>query len=370
MQSLSAIASGDADTAEKFSKKARKKQHADHGMTDFLDGVSARMKGDLTKAKKHFSSLSKEEHAASLGLRGLMQIGLDEGQMDRATIMAERAYKMHPKQRWIIKTLYKLHIQNRQWQKAEDLLPKLHKFAGVSKGEVLRDHVAILIARAEELKERGDFEESMALKVKANKLDKTSLPAVLALLPIYLKKNEKRKAVKLIEQVWPTHQHPELLDVWGQLMPNRYKKDTAKYMSWYERLLALKPDSDEGQLAAAEAAMHENMYGQAAAYLKQAEGLRKSKKLYRLYARLEELQDGDVVKVKEYLNKAVDAADNKSWVCCETGLTYDAWSLFAKPHNSFNTIIWDYPENCQALAARAHVQFTPVLLEQEQHKAA
>jgi HemY protein len=149
-------------------------------------------------------------------------------------------------------------------------------------------------------------------------------------------------------------------------MPSRYKKDTAKYMSWYERLLALKPDSDEGQLAAAEAAIHENMYGQARAYLKQAEKLRESKKLYRLYAQLEEAQDGDVVKVKDYLNKAVDAEDNKAWVCRDTGLTYETWSLFAKPHNSFNSIIWDYPENCKAEMARSSVQFTPVLLEHEQ----
>lgn len=365
VQSLSAIAAGDSTVAQKYAEKARKKQHSDEGMSDFLDGVAARMAGDMSKAKKHFAKLSRREHAATLGLRGLMQIGLDEGQMGSAITLAERAYKMHPKQRWIMKTLFKLYIQKQQWQKAEDILPKLQKNGVISKAQMVSDHIAILMARADMLKDKGQFEDSVALKIRAYKLDKKSLPAALAVLPIYLKMNEKRKAVKVIEQIWAVHQHPDLLQIWGQLMPQRYKKDTAKYMGWYERLLALKPDSDEGQLAAAAAAMHEHMYGQAKAYLEQAKKIRESKQLYRLYARLEEEQGGDAAKVKDYLNKAVDAKDNKSWVCRETGLTYGAWSVFARPHNDFNTIIWDYPENCKTNRVRSSAAFTPALMDTE-----
>jgi len=128
----------------------------------------------------------------------------------------------------------------------------------------------------------------------------------------------------------------------------------------------LKPDSDEAQLALAEAALHEKMYGQAKAYLKTAEKIRPSKKLYRLYARLEKMQltdsrenamndDVDPRAVQKYVERAVDAADNKKWVCRITGAVYPQWSIFAAPHNGFNTIVWDYPEKYYGSVAAVDV---------------
>lgn len=364
MQSLSSIAAGDERMADKFAARARKMQQQDHGMTDFLDAVIARMRGDHGRAKHHFGALAQQKHSSFLGMRGLMQVELDEGQMHRAVLLAERAYKMNPKQPWMAKTLYKMYIQRHDWQKAEDILARIEKLKAVRPEKAQSDRIAILLARADAAQRQEDFDAAFGLRRRAYKMDKASLPAALALLDNYLTRNEKRKAVRLIETVWPHHPHPQLLAGWKALMPTSRQDDTGKYMGWFERLLALKPDCDEGQLAVAEAALHEKMYGQARAYLKAAERLRVSKKLYRLYARLEEAQNNDRRAAQQWLDRAIDAPENKAWVCTDTGLVYEAWQLFATPHNSFNTIIWDIPTKWKlAIAANERRQrFDPVLL--------
>jgi len=51
----------------------------------------------------------------------------------------------------------------------------------------------------------------------------------------------------------------------------------------------------------------------------------------------------DGAAVRRWLERAMDAPENKVWTCAQSGLIYDRWSAFAAPHNSFNTILWDYP---------------------------
>ena len=48
-----------------------------------------------------------------------------------------------------------------------------------------------------------------------------------------------------------------------------------------------------------------------------------------------------------WLEKAMSAPEFKKWVCTETGLVYNEWSPLTPPHNSFNTMVWDYPANHQ-----------------------
>lgn len=62
-----------------------------------------------------------------------------------------------------------------------------------------------------------------------------------------------------------------------------------------------------------------------------------------LYAELEEKAGRSAKSMQEYLQLAATAPADRCWICSETGRTYDKWHVYAMPHGSFNTIVWDYP---------------------------
>src|SRR6185295_17797099 len=117
----------------------------------------------------------------------------------------------------------------------------------------------------------------------------------------------------------------------------------------FERLVALRPDDAESQLAAAEAAIEQGLWGSARAYLERADSIRPGPRLYRLRARLAQALDRPE-EASLMLRKAAEAPPDKTWVCAETGRTYEHWSPVAQPHGSFNTIIWDYPQRDRSAA--------------------
>jgi len=290
-QGLSAIAAGDLARAETYTRRARKYQHMDYGMVDLLEGMTARMRGDAHSARLGFERLLARKDTAFLGVRGLLQVAMDEGQIEKAITMAKRAHDMHPKQRWIVKTLYQLYLQAHDWEGAERALQKARKLGVVTAAQAASDRVAMDLSQSQAALNKGDIDTAFRLAEKAYKRDKDSLPASLMLLAHYLRLSKRKQAVRVIERAWKNNPHPDLLTGWKALAPADKKYGTHKIMNWYERLLALRPNSDEGQMAVAEAALSEGMYGEARAYLDMAHKLRTSKKLFRLYAALEEAQN-------------------------------------------------------------------------------
>lgn len=206
----------------------------------------------------------------------------------------------------------------------------------------LSDQVALLLQQAEDALLENKKSVAERLMRKAHRLDTAHVPAALRLASFYLDGGRRRKAVTVIKETWALAPHPELAQLWSDAAPRACFKDTAKRLAWFEKLVALKPDHVEGQLAIAAIAIDDKLWGEARQYLTRAEQIMPSARLYRLWARLEEYA-GNIESAQEMLKKAVDAEAEKVWTCRETGRVYDRWSPVAHPHGAFNTIVWDYP---------------------------
>jgi len=129
-------------------------------------------------------------------------------------------------------------------------------------------------------------------------------------------------------------------------MPNKRRKDAFTRLKWYKRLLAINPQSVQGLLAVAEAAIQDSLWGEARNYLDRAEAIRTTSKLYELRAALEKKSgNNDELNIAKYMKMAQNTEAEPHWICSETGRLYDRWSPIALPHGSFNTIIWDIPQN-------------------------
>lgn len=340
---LTAVAAGDSKIASYQAHRARKFLPDDHGLPLLLEAQSARLQGDERAAAESFVALLEHKDTAFLGIRGLLQGALEERDYARARMLAEKALSLHPKQKWILKIVYDLQIKARDFQSALPILYRAEKAGAVDASQAASDRIAMLLYQAEEGMQGGWPHEALKKLEKAYGYDQSFIPTVLALARAYLARGNRRKAIKVIEKAWRVNTHPDLATLWREAMPKAKKDSASEVLKWFERLLALNPKSAEGQMAVAKAAMDAGLWGEAKNYLKMAEGIRTSARLYRLFAELEERTTKDEIAIRHWLEKAADAPSDRAWVCRESGRVYSEWQCVAEPHGSFNTIIWDFP---------------------------
>ena len=346
---LVAVAAGDVKKATQFSKQTKSLMVEENGLPMLLEAQAARLRGEEGLAQNRFQELMKDKDAAFLGIRGLLKSALDEGEIALALDYARQAQKLHPKQGWVLRVVYDLEIKNRLWSDALETGKKAVKVGGLSQDKAVSDRVAIHLMRYDYEQSKGDPKlaiNKLAIKEleRAYKLNSAFVPTVTKLAAHYIDNKKTRKAASIIEKAWHQNPHPDLAALWDQLAPEDNGKNQVKRLKWYEDLVAFKPDSAEGQMAAARAAINMGYWGEAKAYLMIAEKIYPTARLFRLRAIVEQNSTHNDDAIHDLMEKASEALPDKVWTCRETGLTYDEWSAIAIPHESFNTIIWGYPQ--------------------------
>lgn len=341
---FSAVAAGNAKEATSFAKQVRRYLPREGGLALLLEAQAARLRGEEAEARRIFRELLKDKDAAFFGIRGLLKSAMDDGDTARALMYAEQAMQVHPKQPWILKTVYQLNLQNRKWDDALAIAGKAVKYDAISKDKARSDHIAILLHQAREDELHGLALEAAKKVRAAYKKDKCFIPSVLAVLKIYQSQDSKRKMKSVLTQAWKEQPHPDLLPYWEALAPENTPRKPMRKLRYYEKILALKPDSVQGQMAAARAATDAKLWGEAKAYLTAAERIEPQAEIYRLRAEIEQLTTNNEEVVRSLLLKASEAPAGKVWYCTLTGHIYERWSAIAEPHGAFNTIQWGYPQ--------------------------
>lgn len=343
---LVAVAAGDAKRATQYSKQTKSLWSDLQGLPLLLEAQAAKLRGEEGLAQNRFEHLLKDKDAAFLGVRGLLKTALDNNDFERALEFSRSCEKQHPKKPWVIRCVYELEIKNRLWQNALRTNKKAQKFKAYPDDKIISDRVAIFLHLHDKALRAGDSKGAVSYVEKAYKLDRNFVPTVTRYCNYLLQANKKRKCARVIEKAWRIFPHHELAEIWTLLAPapkgKNVDKDNAKSMEWFEKLVMLKPDSAEAQMACANAAMDIGHWGEAKAYLMVAEKIYPSAKLYRMQAIVEQNSTHNEASIHSLMERAADALPDKVWVCQETGMIYEEWMAIAKPHGSFNSIVWDH----------------------------
>ncbi|MFK7840144.1 MAG: heme biosynthesis protein HemY [Bdellovibrionales bacterium] len=339
---LTAVAAGDTKAAIKHAGQARNLMPDDQGLPLLLEAQAARLEGRESDAQESFVSLLENKDTSFLGVRGLLQASMDAGDHKGALEMARRALRLHPKQPWILRTVYDLEIADRQWSAATQTLKRAERVGAIVKERALSDRVAMALAIALSAEEEGLHDVAVSQYRKAQTLDPLSIPAVLLSAEYFIRVEKPKKAISLIEKIWKKAPHAAFVDVWTRLMPNAHDTDALQRLKWYEKLVSINPSNARIQVAAGTAASEAALWGEARKFFDSAEEIRPSKELYKALAFLEDKASGDEHASRLWLEKAADVAAERVWICRESGRVYPHWSPIAAPHGGFNTIEWNY----------------------------
>lgn len=343
VRGLSAVAAGDARQASKQARRARDCLPGDKGMVLMLEAQAARMNRDWVGARAAYEALAGGAETGFIGVRGLLNLALESGQPVESLAIARKALALRPGQGWLLKLVYDLETQAQDWPAAEKTLRKCVKAGAIDPVRARSDRVAMKLAQADADQAAGREDAAWKAVREAFTLDSLFVPAVVRYVRMAAARGWRWRPARALERAWKADPHPDLADLWPIIAPAKTMGDPAARMKWFARLVDLRPDHPEGHLALARVALDEKLWGEARYSMDQVEKLRPSARLYRLAADLDARSGYKAAGGRNWSDLAAEAPPEKIWICSRTGRVYDRWSAVARPHGSFNTIVWSEP---------------------------
>ncbi len=338
---LVAIAAGDKKQALKHAKKATK-FIPNNALTKLLKAQTALLNNELDTAETEFLHLIEDKKASFLGVRGLLTQKLNTGDIDSALRIVRHADQTQPKTPWILKILFELEIQARDWNGAEETLHKAFKAKLFDKHEFRNSKAVIMLAKSDLALAQGNFDLAFEMSREAWRLDEHFVPAVCAYATALHKQGSPKKAYKIIEKAWKRENHRDLARLWCHLFDkeNGHKNPTQDRLKWIEKLTKWQPNSKEGRLRYAMAAIDLDLYEKARPILEKLAIDTPTEMVFLTLSDLELKQFKDDRAASGWLKKAKDAEQEQEWLCNECHHDHPHWAPICRNCGTFNSLNW------------------------------
>lgn len=333
---LTAVAAGDSRRAHRLARRADKLL-PDRSLTGFLGAQAAEMAGDPTTAEKHLAEMVERPESAFLGLKGLLALALKRGDQAQALDFARRAWALQPGAEGLATILFDLQARAGQWAEAELTLAEVKRKGSMGGADLLHRRALVLDQRAAAAEAAGDTRGALTLALDAHRADPVFVPAAVRAARLLHRLGKERRAAAVIEHAWRAAPHPALVEAWIALAPAETALMRVKRM---ERLVRANPDSFDGHLGLAEAALSARLWGQARTHLSIATEATPSARAYSLLARLEREERDDDAAAAAWTAKAAAAPAASSWRCTACGRQAETWQAVCAGCGAVDGLEW------------------------------
>jgi HemY protein len=364
-----AVAAGDPQEARRYARRAEALL-AEPPLTLLLSAQAAQIGGDELAAKKFFTAMLDRPETEFLGLRGLLNQALRDGDRTTAHRLAERAVELRPDTAWAATSLFDLEVREQRWEAARGVLDRAARSRFLP-GETARHHRGVILHELScGADARGEPQRALALAGEARSLTPDLAAPAAHYAQLLLAEGRPGRAARAIERAWRTAPHPQLAQVYGDIR----KDETALgRVGRYERLAAQNPAAQESHLALAEAALMAGLWGEARRHLEralaadpppfaalpansaavppalpaiesEADSLaRATPRLCLLMARVEGAEHDDPARLQEWLDRAVHALPDPRFVCADCGGEVEEWHALCPRCGAFDALAWRTP---------------------------
>lgn len=347
-QGMVAVAAGDAQEARRQARKAENLL-AEPPLTMLLSAQAAQLSGDEKAASKFFERMAARKDTKYLGIHGMLNQAIQEGDKDVALELAEQANELNPKTDNVSKTLFELQVQSGNWEEAEDTVRKAVKDKHLDSDSGRRRRAVILYQRSIEAEGDGKLSDALSFARKANNLIPGFVPAAVRTSRLLQGAGKRRKAASVIEEIWVANPHPQLADVMEELSSGAGAQEKMRNV---EKLATYNKDHAESHLAIAKSALAAEMWQEAREHLEAVANSTDipSARVCRYMAELEEGENSDVVTSREWLKKAAVAEPDSAWNCSHCGQVMADWEPVCNHCESFDSLEWRTPPRVTRLA--------------------
>lgn len=331
-----AVGAGDKGLASQFALQARKALPHEP-LTQLLRAQSAQLAGDRATARRIFEGMLVSPETEQLGLRGLYLEAEHEGESEAARNFAERALRANPKLGWSADALFDHQCKTKDWARALETLGQAKRHGNIDKASADRKRAVLLAGLAQDQEDQAS-EKALAAALEAHALAPDLIPAAAVAGRILASKGNTAKAAKVLQKTWMQAPHPDLATAYTYA---RIGDSTRDRLERALQLAALKPETVEGPLAIAAAALDGRQFDVARNALAPFLGPRLTQRVAMAMARIEAAESGDKGRVQEWLVRAANAELDPVWIA--DGVISDRWEPASPIDGRLDAYDWHTP---------------------------
>lgn len=307
---LIAVGSGDAPLAHKMLHRTKGLISSDsEPLIHLLEAQAALIEGRTEDARKKFEAMAEDPETRELGLRGLYVEAQRLGAHEAARHYAEKAVEKAPHLPWAAEATLEYRIQSGRYDDAIRLLETQRVLAGMDRKTHDRKKAVMLAGRALS-KLESDPKGAREDAVYALKLAPDLVPAATIAAKAYIREDNVRKAMSVLEQAFKLDAHPELAAAYVAAGSGSAQEKLKRA----ERLESLQPQSYAALYTVASAAFDARNFALARAKAEAAAKVEERESIYLLMADIEEAESGDQGRVRHWLAQALRAPRDPEWI--------------------------------------------------------
>ena len=331
-----ALQAGDPSRARVLAREARSNLPRNHA-AQLLEARSDLALGDMQSAREHYRALISNKKTAVAALAGLYEQARTQGRTDAALSFAQKAVALSPQTRWASDAVLDDLTRRGQWELA---LARVNDEAAVTREEKMLKRRKQAVIETALAREQFDTNPLSALDhaTVALKLVPDFVPAALIAARIQSNRGEARKAMSLLRRVWRATSHPHVATLYANAQSGVSAVDRLKRV---RELIDSPPPNRPAAIVLAKAAVDAYEWPAARNALANYSVADPTQAVCLLMAEIEEGQNADQGKAREWLSRAVRAPADPVWIA--DGITSDEWEPTSPVTGALDAFEWRVP---------------------------
>lgn len=338
--------------------KRSKKYLKSNSLPNILSLSSYEARGNLSKQEEIFQELVRDKTTRSMGLFGLINMKLSEGNTSLALKLTDRLIKLKPQNLSFNKTFFNLQLTEEDWDGALTTYKKINKIKKVDKEAYSKGESILLFQKAKELRSAGKTLDALKVSRQALKRFAGLVPNSILLSELELLEGQKKKAEAVLLSSWKAIPHPDIAKKFAEIESD---ESVEARIERFKKILNVKKTDTETKILNAELnILSENFPEARRAISDLIETDKANAKVYTLMAAIEKGVGSSDAVVKGWLAKAVTAKRSKRWICsnCES---QSEWEPICKKCGEFSSLEWR-EERYENLESNDQSEILPLII--------
>jgi HemY protein len=309
-------------------------------LTTLLVAQAAEAAGDHKRATEAYKTLLKDDATRFVGVRGLLQQKLSEGDREVALKLAEKAFELRPKHAETQDILLQLQSDAGDWSGARATLGAKLKTGALPKDVYRRRDAVLALQQARTVMDEEASIEAREAAIEANKLSPDLIPAAAMAARGYVAKGDKKNAARVLKKAWEVLPHPDLAAAFAEIESEETAQDRLKR---FRTLINARADSDESRMLLAELLVATEDFPGARRALDDVATRAPTQRSLAILAAIARGEGAEDTVVRELVTKAIAAPRGPQWVCDKCQAIHDGWQPVCTNCGSFDTLSWRTP---------------------------
>ena len=338
--------------------KRSKKYLKSNSLPNILSLSSYEARGNLSKQEEIFQELVRDKTTRSMGLFGLINMKLSEGNTSLALKLTDRLIKLKPQNLSFNQTFFNLQLTEEDWDGALTTYKKINKIKKVDKEAYSKGESILLFQKAKELRSAGKTLDALKVSRQALKRFAGLVPNSILLSELELLEGQKKKAEAVLLSSWKAIPHPDIAKKFAEIESD---ESVEARIERFKKILNVKKTDTETKILNAELnILSENFPEARRAISDLIETDKANAKVYTLMAAIEKGVGSSDAVVKGWLAKAVTAKRSKRWICsnCES---QSEWKPICKKCGEFSSLEWR-EERYENLESNDQSEILPLII--------